>query len=384
MALNVISNFAANVAHRNLKRSDMEMSTSLAKLSAGQRVISAKDDAASMAIGSRLLSEVRALGQAAVNSGQAVSMLQVADGAMARAHDILLRMKVLSVQAGSGQLSADERSMLDTEYQQLLSEIDRLAVDTEFNGTQMVNGAITVTRPAGNFNIADGMTEINFRGAHPIANSTISFNTTGLVFTVVTTEDGGTTFTGSVPPGAVAANSLTMGTAVLLSNSSKTNKIDLVLTSAYPIAANYAAESLTLTQAATSTFSFKVGTGTSATADEIAVTVNGIGATQLGLNATNVITAPEADKASSRITIAIDTLNRARAGVGAAQNRLEFAAANIATTQENMEAARSNLLDLDIAAEMSVFTSKQILVQAGVAMLAQANQTPQNLLRLFQ
>ena len=85
MALNVISNFAANVAHRNLQRSDMEMSASLAKLSAGTRVISAKDDAASMAIGSRLLSEVKALAQAQVNSGQAVSMLQVAEGAMARA-----------------------------------------------------------------------------------------------------------------------------------------------------------------------------------------------------------------------------------------------------------------------------------------------------------
>ncbi len=146
MALNIISNFAANVAHRNLERSDSEMSASLAKLSAGTRVISAKDDAASMAIGSRLLSEVKALGQAQVNSGQAVSMLQVAEGAMTRAHDILIRMKTLSVQSGSGQLSGTERGMLDTEYQALLSEIDRIAADTEFAGTQLVNGSFAMDR----------------------------------------------------------------------------------------------------------------------------------------------------------------------------------------------------------------------------------------------
>ena len=80
-----------------------------------------------MAIGARLAAEVGALSQAVVNSGQGVSMLQVAEGAMARANDILNRMKMLAVQAGSGQLSADERNMLDAEYQQLLSEIDRIA-----------------------------------------------------------------------------------------------------------------------------------------------------------------------------------------------------------------------------------------------------------------
>ncbi len=81
---------------------------------------------------------------------------------------------------------------------------------------------------------------------------------------------------------------------------------------------------------------------------------------------------------------AIDTLNQNRSDIGAAQNRLTFASNNLATAIENAEAARSTLLDLDVAQEISTFTSKQILVQAGVAMLAQANQLPQNLLRLFQ
>src|SRR3546814_365046 len=98
-----------------------------------------------LAIGSRLNAEVAALKQASVNAGQAVSMLQIADGAMSKVQDILVRMKTLAVQAGSGQLSGTERGMLDTEYQSLVSEIDRISSDTEFNGNQLVNGSITIS-----------------------------------------------------------------------------------------------------------------------------------------------------------------------------------------------------------------------------------------------
>ncbi len=274
MALSIVSNFAANVAHRSLVASDSMATDSLAKLSSGQRVLAAKDDAASLAIGSRLSAEVAAMSQAGVNAGQAVSLLQVADGAMSAVNDILIRMKTLSVQAGSGQLGTTERAMLDTEYQALLLEIDRIADDTEFNGTKLTDGT---------FSAVD----------------------------------------------------------------------------------------------------FKVGTGTTATEDVISVTVDGIDATTLSVNGGDVTTAANADTASTAITAAIDALNTSRAEVGAAQNRLQFASTSIAVAKENAEAARSSLMDLDIAAEMTNFTSKQILVQAGVSMVAQANQLPQNLLRLF-
>jgi flagellin len=97
-----------------------------------------------------------------------------------------------------------------------------------------------------------------------------------------------------------------------------------------------------------------------------------------------VLTKTTADTASDSITTAVNNINSSRANFGANQNRLEFAAANISTAVENTEAARSDLMDLDVAAEMSTLTSRQILLQAGVAMLAQANQLPQTLLRLFQ
>ena len=382
MALNVISNFAANVAHRNLVKSDMNLTDSLAKLSSGTRVVSAKDDAASMAIGSRLNAEVQALRQAQVNAGQAVSMLQVADGAMSRTHDILMRMKTLAVQAGSGQLSGTERGMLDTEYQQLLSEIDRLAADTEFNGNALVAGSISVDRTnATAFEVVDGVQDLVFKGDHSSPqNATIDDDNAGS-FTV-TTDVGA--FTGSIPAGTNDGSAMSTGTVVTLTNTSTSNSIEIVLNTAFDVDLTKAAGTLALSGTSTQTFTYKVGTGTSPTSDEIAVTLNSISATALGLSTTNVTTKSQSDAASTAITRAVDTLNDARANLGASQNRLEFSSANIATTLENTEAARSNLLDLDIAAEMSNFTSKQILVQAGVAMLAQANQQPQALLQLLQ
>ena len=141
---------------------------------------------------------------------------------------------------------------------------------------------------------------------------------------------------------------------------------------------------ITIVGSNTTSFTFKVGTGTVAAEDDITISVGSVSLTALGLSTSSVDTSTNADSASDAISTAVDTLSTARATIGASQNRLDFASANIAITLENTESARSNLMDLDIAGEMSTFVSKQILLQAGVSMLAQANQLPQNLLRLFQ
>jgi flagellin len=221
MALNAISNYAANVAHRNLQASDAAATSSLAKLSSGSRVVSAKDDAASMAIGSRLNSAVNALKQASVNAGQGVSMLQIADGAMAKVNDVLVRMKTLAVQAGSGQLSSTERGMLNTEYQALLSEVTRIAAATDFNGQQLVNGSQTTNGAAivgGAFAAADGVASITGRGltTAAAANYTLSYASTGFTFTL---SDGTTSFTGAIASSALSGNNMGTGTAVHLTAS---------------------------------------------------------------------------------------------------------------------------------------------------------------------
>ncbi|MDJ0948505.1 MAG: flagellin [Alphaproteobacteria bacterium] len=543
MALNVISNFAANVAHRNLVASDMKTTSSLAKLSSGLRVVSAKDDAASLAIGSRLRAEVAAMQQATQNASQASSLLQIADGALATIGDILVRMKALAVQASSGQFGTTERAVLDSEYQALLSEITRISDDTEFNGTQLIAGgsavfdanndmvagdqtvvgttneftagqapgvsvqtldttvvttgdtfrmsynntseelSLTNTRTGDRQTIdittafnaqltANGQAttdntlnagtnvDVNFNnlgvtvrldsvfnrtnatintegnqavtvGANASATtSTVAYGTTGFDITglrELVGLDTGTSFavaTGILTinyTGNAGANTLALAATNGLEFSvdggvygaapaddlddGAIHTIDVRLATSTQVlgrisldtasATGTGAGTLTLDigelifgTAFTSTgtsqnFDFKVGTG-AATQDTLTFTVSAASANALSLGGTVITDASSANTASTAVTAAIDTINQQRSTVGAAQNRLSFASNNLAAAIENSEAARSGLLDLDVAKEISDFTSKNILVQTGISMLAQANQVPQNLLRLFQ
>ena len=491
MALGIISNYAANVAHRNLIVSDRQVSASLAKLSSGSRVQSAKDDAASLAIGSRLNAEVQAQKQAMVNAGQASSMLQIADGAMAKVNDILVRMKTLAVQSGSGQLAATERTLLDTEFQQLLSEIDRIAKDTEFNGVKLIDGStntsttVNAQSAANNLiettdgfasikfdsdvaatafsiafdastdnltvtNLTTGVTQSVALGSTAIAQNesqTAAFGTLGVTIVLNEAFDKaqdikptGSLLTGDTDQsGAIEASSITVtkvdSSTNMIALDSQQILIDVtVADSAILIIGNFSATDINLettgtktvklddgssndftisfnvttafvdsagsaslnvddlgtivfgqvTSGTTTSFTFKLGTGNVVDVDDVSFTITAVSVSALAMTGTNVLDVGASNSASTKITAALDSLNTARAGVGAGQNRLEFAADNLASTIENSEAARSALMDLDVAGEMTTFTSKLILVQAGVAMLTQANNLPQNLLQLFQ
>ncbi len=403
MALNVITNQTASIAHRNLMQADMDMTKSLSKLSSGQRVVSAKDDAASMAIGSRIKADVASLRQIQVNSTQAISLLQVAEGAQARVYDMLVRLKSLASQAGSSQLSNTERNMLDTEYQQLLDEIDRVSAGTTFNGSSLVNAnmsnAVGTGASTGYFGAANSSNiyDIAFGGLNTNAGATVNFSLAGATntgFSISATHGSGANskvMTGSLGSGLINSSTGTLisGAAVRLSTTTSGDNAYVSLSLAQG-AFITAASSSSMTGAYTvgnpssSTFSFKVGIAANPTDNEISLDLRGINTRALGLNLATINTQARADAAYAAASIAIDLLLTFRSEVGAGQSRMESTAANVAIVIENMEAARSAYLDLDVAAEMANFTNKQILQQAGVAMIAQANQLPQNLLRLFQ
>lgn len=272
--LSIRSNSSADIALRLLRQTDAKLSLAMAKLSAGRRVLSARDDPASLAIGARLGAEVSGMTQAKVNAGQASSMLQIADGGMENINKILTRMKTLTVQAGSGQLTAGDRSALDTEFQALASEIDRIAAATDFGGVKLLDGTA----------------------------------------------------------GAI---------------------------------------------------SVKVGTGTSPTADNISVDLNGASTSDLSVDGLYISSREGADAANVAIDNAIDQVQSLRVGIGADQNRLDYAASNIATSIENTEAARSNLLDLDVARGTADLAGWQTRMQTGIAMLAYANADQKNILKLL-
>jgi flagellin len=381
MTLNVVSNYAANVAHRNLAKTDMEASASLAKLSIGKRVVSARDDAASMAVGSRMNAEVQGLKQAGVNAGQANSMLQIADGAMGTVSDILTRMKVLAIQASSQNLGDTERGFLDVEFQALKSEINRISQDTDFNGLQLLGGDVAVTQSA-NLGTANGVAGLSAQGIDTTATtSTIAYDGTD-TFTITF---GTNSYTGTISADVLDTNgALTRPTTIQLTSTTGDGSFSIALNTAFNATGAVAAENFTATGTGSLNLGFKLGTGTESY-DSLNFTLNAVSLTGLGMTGTESIdTADNAENAMEAINVAIDNLNSFRANVGAAQNRLQFASDNLSIASENAEAARSTLLDLDLAAEMTNFTSKQVLLQSGVAMLAQANQLPQNLLRLLQ
>ncbi|MBR9816691.1 MAG: flagellin [Rhodospirillales bacterium] len=458
MALNIISNYAANVAHRNLSASDEMATRSLSKLSSGTRVVSARDDAASMAIGARLNATTQALKTATVNVGQANSMLQIADGGMATIDDILVRMKTLAVQSSSGNLSDTERGFLNDEFTQLRDEIDRISSSTNFNGIQLLGdggdvalnyadlntggsgAALTPATGFSGFGITDnnlwasdgeqdGVTDNNFSVS--INEVTVGGGGTQIIMTVTANVDltagadapltqsidvtdyltGGSKAMGPGDSGTLNFDQLGLTIDI---NDNFTDNVDVVgagtggnqdfgvaAATAFTIGGAVINASLTTVNMAAdngqqlpASIDFQVGAGNTAN-DRLAITLTAVDSGTLGtgaagtgtaLNAATVdiTTAARAQAAVEVVTVAIDDLQRARAGIGTYQNRLDFAGQNLATTQENTESARSTLLDLDVASEMTSFTSKQILVQSGVAMLAQANQMPQNLLRLLQ
>lgn len=149
MPLTINSNQPASISQRALTESNRALERSLAKLSSGQRVESARDDAASLAIGSRLLSQIGSLRVYQQNASQVIAKLQIAEGAYQRVDDMLVRMRALSAQAQSSNLSATERGMLDTEFQQLKSEITRMSQSTTFNGSRLfATGAISFNTTA--------------------------------------------------------------------------------------------------------------------------------------------------------------------------------------------------------------------------------------------
>jgi flagellin len=421
---------------------------SLSKLSSGTRVVSARDDAASMAIGARLNATTESLKTASVNVGQANSMLQIADGGMATIDNILVRMKTLSVQSSSGNLSDTERGFLNDEFVQLREEIDRIASSTNFNGIQLLGDggdvalefgdlaagqqgqALVAVNGFDSFAITDNNYWATDANTNTVTDNSFEVNINyvagdQVIMTVTSTIDGvadrtqsiditdfrtgGTTAIGAGENATLSFDELGLSfsvntnfsTSVAAIRGDNTGASDFGTDTTFGTSGINSATGNIVSMAADNgqslqtSIEFQVGGGNTAN-DRLAITLNAVDSDTLGagalgtqtslldLGSNAISTAASAQSAVEVVTRAIDDLQRARASVGTSQNRLDFAGQNLATTQENTESARSTLLDLDVAAEMTAFTSKQILVQSGVAMLAQANQMPQNLLRLLQ
>lgn len=276
MSLRINNNISAMNTHRQLVNTDKMMSSSLERLSSGLRINRAADDSAGLAISQRLRSQVEGLNMASQNAEQAKNMVQTAEGFLIEIHNMLSRMRQLAVQSSSDTVDDSNRSALDSEFNSLREEIDRIAAAAEYNNQKLLDGTFD-----------DKQFQIGANG----------------------TTDNQLTFS-----------------------------IDAV-------------DSTTL----------DIATGT-----------------------VSIDTLENAVTAMASLTSAIDNVSAVRASLGTIQNRLAFTVRSIDNAAENLTSSESTIRDLDISQEITTFTKSQILSQAGMSMLAQANAVPQNVLALFR
>jgi len=405
MAQVINTNIMSLNAQRNLNTSGASLATSIQRLSSGLRINSARDDAAGLAISERFTTQIRGLDVAVRNANDGISLAQTAEGAMVEISNNLQRIRELAVQSSNATNSPSDRDALNAEVNQLLKEIDRVSNQTSFNGTKLLDGSFAgalfqVGADAGqtiginsivdtnidtlgtmNFAAASGPTTIA-SGAAIAAGSV-----TGIQFNVTGTAAGATAKTITIDE--VKYNSGDDALAINRKIAAAIN--DKMDQSGVYAEINNTTGAITLQAIKADQFisGFNKGAATAATgvtidatalADQTVADVN----QQKVAGTLDISSFVGSQQALEIVDKALTAVSGSRAEMGAIQNRFTSTIANLSTTAENLSASRSRIRDADYAKETAELTRTQILQQAGTAMLAQANQVPQNVLNLLK
>ena len=510
------TNIASLNAQRNLNRSQSDLATSLQRISSGLRINSAKDDAAGLAISERFTSQIRGFNQAARNANDGISLAQTTEGALAEVNNNLQRLRELAIQSANATNSASDRQALDNEAQQLIAEIDRVAQQTTFNGTNVLDGTFVAQafQIGANANETISISSVNARTAtlgafatsstasasnqrsltadgtgatvigdanqleadeltvngnavlaptadgvsfNPGALSTLSSQSAIAIANAINQAAPGVTAVadanvvnlGTVTAGTLASGTFTIngvsiagtfaggastdivtainavqnqtGVSAALNTSNQLEltaadgrNITLAQSNGAAVAsdiftsASTAGNVVDLTGAVDAVFDSAATTASSTTIRSTvtltsgdAITVgNGVAggnASEIGftagsqavssataLSSVSLLTAATSQSSLATLDTALGSVSSSRSTFGAVQNRLESTIRNIQTAAENLSAARSRIQDADFAAETAALTRSQILQQAGVSILAQANAAPQSVLALLQ
>ena len=391
MGMSINTNVVSINAQRNLGLSGGSLATSMQRLSSGLRVNSAKDDAAGLAISERMNTQVKGLAVAARNANDGISLAQTAEGALGKVGDMLQRMRELAVQSGNATNSTSDREALQAELKQLRDEIDRVAKTTSFNDSKLLDGSFTggvfqVGANAGdNITVgalantkADQLGKVNFGKASISSVSLTGGMMTSANVTVdITGADGATAQVVITKADSALSDEEALG-KVLEAINSKT--ADTGVTAFLEDEKIYLRG--TIKEDGTYTaIAVALSGGSSANLGSVGDTSN---VQTVGMNDIDIGTQKGAWDALQHIDSAIDKVNSARGELGAIQTRFEKTVENIDIQNENLSAARGRIVDADFAQETANLSRTQILQQAGTAMVAQANQLPQQVLSLLR
>ena len=370
------TNVNAVLAQNSLVKNERAMSSAMEQLSTGKRINSAADDAAGMAIASKMTAQIRGLDQAGRNINDAVSMVQTAEGATNEITNMLQRMRELAVQTSSGTYTTEDQANIELEFQALLVGIDNIADTTQWNGMNVLDGTGTATV----FQIGANDTQTLTVDLGNLQSDAYDVGSAGS--NVITTTASQAALMTSVTTGsittAVAATASTTAALVLALNSDATFAASYIATSTSVTTVTITEISGAFTDAGPTVSVVTSGTGVATFAVSTGdAAILGLGADISALTSTtaNVL---------ATLDTALEAVSTQNATNGAAINQLEYTADSLANVSLNTQASRSRIEDADYAKATTELARTQIIQQAGTAMLAQANQQAQGVLALLQ
>ena len=407
-------NLTAMNSNRMLGLTTASQAKSTEKLSSGYKINRAADDAAGLSISEKMRKQIRGLTQASSNAQDGISAVQTAEGALNEVQDMLQRMNELAVKAANGTQAENDRSYIQNEIDQLVTEIDRVSTTTKFNESYLLKGvnqdgtAAKLTYKTASGNITDidentgkkeyalgtaTKTTVTNKGEYNVSTVTVMGKKYGLV-TGIKDEDkaGGKTLSEKEALADAKANGGAADGAFATQDELIAQiKKDLNEAGAGDIKSISVDKDGKVTVEAfadlNASLNFSLHVGADSTEDnKIDVDIAMMSARGLGVNGIQV-----SGDDDTKATAAIDTISAAiqkvstqRSALGAVQNRLEHTINNLDNVVENTTSAESAIRDTDMATEMVKYSNNNILAQAGQAMLAQSNQANQGVLSLLQ
>ena len=398
MPLRVNNNIIALNTRRHLLINNRQLATRVERLSSGLRINRAADDAAGLSVSEGMRAEVSGFRQAVRNAEHGTNLIQTAEGALNEVSTILIRMRELAVQSASSTLNDNNRTALNAEVVQLITEMDRIANSTSYNGVSLLNGfgnavSETVAASTALASGTTGIVDVSITGAdagnYVFIDDVNNDNQITLGNGVATQTidigpaldaDGaaaGVVATGS----AIVANFDRLGLQLTLSGQ-RAQTLHAPATDGYR---DGELDGLTLTIDGGTGGSFQIGPDHGAV-HRLEVNITDMRATGVNMNLgdVSIATLESSRSVISTIDLAIERTAAVRGDLGAIQNRLGFTIRSLENAVENVQASESTIRDADVAEEVSAFTRAQILVQSSTALLAQANAIPQNALALLQ
>lgn len=364
-------NESAVLANACLNRTDSALSRSIERLSSGLKINHAKDNPAGLAISNRMHAQIRGLSQATDNTNDGISVVQTADGALGEVSAILQRMNELSIQASNGVTTDSDRKIIDDEVQQLKKEITRISEDIQFNGQNLLDGTFDLK----GYSSSESVKVETYSDEVKPGKYTIAFagivGADGSVDVEQLGKMPGFKDLKNIKAAAVLPTADTDGMMVIKADGNFEMQLSFSSLSA---AAELDIKGIG---------AMKIQTGANEN-QELAVRIPEVSLKKMGITGLNTATIEDAEAAIAGIKNALEFVNDARARLGAYENRMEHNTSNLAVSEENMTSSFSRIMDVDMAEEMTEYSTQQVLTQAGISMLSQANERPEQVLQLLQ